>query len=188
MHRPLSALVAQRRHLILLVAFTVAGVLYGVVTSRLPAPHSHREFWISNLSTPWLVLPFLAGRAQRSTTWGFCTGALASIGGILGFYAPGLARSWEQGVGLDFYARWLAIAAVTGPLFGALGSWRDGRKSLATGIVIGLAFVFEPWAWTLHLGFLPRPYFLWVIEMASGLVVTSWLVASRLTRSSIRSI
>ena len=60
---------AMRRRLLLLAAFVLAGWAFGVLDSRIPMPSSSTVFWVGNLGSTWLVLPFLAGWAQRSRPW-----------------------------------------------------------------------------------------------------------------------
>src|SRR5512147_445910 len=78
---------ALLRNCLLLVAFVAGGGLFGRVISLIPSPSEVTMFWVSNLSSPWLVLAFLAGRSQRSKIWAVGAGALADVASIVGFYA-----------------------------------------------------------------------------------------------------
>ena len=54
----------MRRRLLFLIAFLVAGWLFGLLDSHIPMPSESSVFWAGNLGSPWIVLPFLAGWLQ----------------------------------------------------------------------------------------------------------------------------
>ena len=79
----------MRRRLLLIVAFMLAGWAFGVLDSRIPMPSSSTVFWVGNLGSTWLVLPFLAGWAQRSRPWALVGGLVTSEASMVGFFLLG---------------------------------------------------------------------------------------------------
>ncbi|WP_328291212.1 hypothetical protein OG218_00325 [Kineococcus sp. NBC_00420] len=98
---------------------------------------------VGNLSTPWLLLPLLAGSVGRSRTAGALWGLLTTFIGLGAFYVVvGLSIGLDGQRGFAAVPGWALANAVyfeagvvTGPLFGALGAWwqlrgrRAGRAS-----------------------------------------------------------
>src|SRR6266536_1304167 len=66
----------------------------------MPSPHSVTVFWVGNFSSPWPVLAFFAGRSQRSWIWAVCTGAVAEVACVFGFYGRFLSLD-PGGLGRD---------------------------------------------------------------------------------------
>ena len=76
----------MRRPWVLLVSCALAGLLLGMLMSSLPTPSTRTTFWIGNLSSPWAVLAFIAGRSQRSRIWAAGAGVAAEVACVAGFY------------------------------------------------------------------------------------------------------
>jgi hypothetical protein len=76
----------MRRSLVLMLLSILAGSLFGLGMSSIPSPHDVAIFWGGNFCAPWLVLAFLAGRAQRSWRLSALAGVAAGlVYGVFGF-------------------------------------------------------------------------------------------------------
>ena len=180
-----------------LLLFATAGALFGRAISIIPSPEVHDVFWVANLSSPWLLLPFLAGFGQRSYRWGAITGVAADVSCVLGFYAGflsldplryGLQASApllqvafaSLGNWLVFIAPWVGAAVTAGLLYGLLGCWWGRTRSILPAAMVATPFILEPIAWRLREGFFPRPAMLWVVEAMLG--VLTLLEMARVSR------
>jgi len=108
----------MRRYVLVLIGFTLAGWAFGVLDSRLPMPGSSTVFWAGNLGSPWLVLPFFTGWAQRSRRWACVGGGLVCTASMVGFFGPGGA--WGP-ASLGFVVSWLLVGALAGAVYGLFG-------------------------------------------------------------------
>jgi hypothetical protein len=106
-----------------LLALAVVACLLGVYAdqgSRLPVPWS----FIAEFGTPWVVLPFLAGRRSSKVWAGAALGASMLTLGLLSYYCWML---FVEEVALDTVIRhygspaWTALGAGVGAAFGLLG-------------------------------------------------------------------
>jgi hypothetical protein len=180
------------------VLSTVGAGLYGFVVSQIPSPHEITVFWVGNFASPWLVLAFLAGWAQRrSWVWAAVAGAVADVTCVVGFYHPyrvlfdrlalGLpdstpiatvvttgARLW-----LGAVAHWLVIAVLAGAAYGLLGLWWGRSRAVVAGVATGLPFIVEPLLWPLYLGRRQGPLILWIVEVIVGAALVIWVFAVR---------
>jgi hypothetical protein len=196
---PRPMLERMRRPWILLVLCALAGLLLGVLMSSLPAPTSVTTFWIGNLSTPWAVLAFGAGWAQRSRLWSAVAGAAAEIACVAGFYGQflvgdvvdprrlGFVDSTDAvtlvgtavGQWLWFIAPWVAVAIGAGIVYGLLGRWWGQSRSIVAGVALALPFIVEPAAWRVYVGFGQSPLVLWLVEVAVGITILGWVIGGR---------
>lgn len=107
---------------------------------------------LGNLSTPWVLVAFIAGIQSKRSRWGALLGFLATMSALVGFY---LLTSLVVDLGghsiLDDFGRelranpvWLASGVMSGPLFGALGAWWGKTRSLGASFVAGALMVGEP--------------------------------------------
>jgi hypothetical protein len=173
----------MRRHLLLLAGFTLAGLVLGVVAEHLPRPHAHLAFWVGNLSSTWIVVPFLAGWAQRSRIWAAIGGAMAAEAMVVGFYAF-LGHPWSLASLMHAFGFWLLtdptarMAAIAGPLYGLLGSEWGRSRWLPAGIAVGVPFLLEPWLWGVRLGYVPHPFVIWIVEGAVGAAILIFTTAT----------
>ena len=169
--------VKMPRRLLLIVAFMLAGWAFGVLDSRLPVPSSSTVFWLGNLGSTWLVLPFLAGWVQRSRPWALAGGLLASVASMVGFFL--LGGAWGP-ASLAFVASWILVGALAGAVYGLFGESWGRSRALLDGLALALPFVLEPWAWSLGLGYSQGRLPVWYAETAVGLLLLVWvIVASR---------
>jgi hypothetical protein len=107
---------------------------------------------VGNLSAPWLLVAFLPGLQSRSIAKGALIGLAATMLALAGFYLAvaltagyGL-HSLPAGVELAFGAnrRYFAAGLLSGPVFGAVGSWWSSRGTYRAAPVIGLLLLGEP--------------------------------------------
>ena len=179
---PLSACIlsAMRRRLLVLVGFTVAAWAFGALDSRIPMPSSSAVFWAGNLGSPWLVLPFLVGWAQRSRGWALAGGTLVCTASMVGFFGPGGA--WGP-TSFAFVASWLMVGALAGGLYGLFGHAWGRSRALLDGLALALPFVLEPLAWSLGLGYAQGAVPFWYVEMAVGVALLAWVVVANRRRA-----
>jgi hypothetical protein len=157
----------------------VAGA-YGYVMSLIPRPEAPDVFWAGNLCAPWLVLAFLAGRAQKSWPWAVGAGALADVACFLGSYAQ---EATDTG-SLGWYTaniQWLGAALLAGSLYGVLGCWWRRSRALVAGLAVAGGIVAEPAIWPVYdhvLGGGPvkGPWLFWAVEAAVGVAAAAWVV------------
>lgn len=101
---------------------------------------------IGNLSAPWLLVAFLPGLQTRSAVKGALLGVAATMLALAGFYLAvvlggGYAgHGLRAGLGLVLSAnrRYFAVGLLSGPLFGAVGSWWRARGIRATPLAAAL--------------------------------------------------
>jgi len=171
---------AMRRRLLLIVAFMLAGWAFGVLDSRIPMPSSSTVFWVGNLGSTWLVLPFLAGWAQGSRPWALVSGLVTSEASMVGFFL--LGGAWGP-ASFAFVASWLLVGALAGGAYGLFGESWGRSRALLDGLALALPFVLEPWAWSLGLGYAQGPLPIWYVETAVGLALLVWVVVASRRRA-----
>jgi hypothetical protein len=107
---------------------------------------------LGNLSTPWLLVPFIAGTRCVRVRAAALVGLLATAAALTGFY---LLTTFVTDLGghglvgdlrLEFAANrgYFEGGLLTGPLFGALGSWWRRDRTLPASIVAGVLLMAEP--------------------------------------------
>jgi hypothetical protein len=165
----------MRRGLLLIVVFTLAGWAFGVLDSRIPMPTSSTVFWIGNLGSTWLVLPFVAGWAQRSRPWAAAAGLVTSAASMVGFFL--LGGAWGP-ASLAFVASWLLVGALAGFAYGLFGESWGRSRALLDGLALALPFILEPWAWSQGLGYAQGPMPIWYVEAAVGLALLVWVIVA----------
>ena len=172
--------------------FAALALGFGVAVALLKGEAGGTRIILGNLSAPWLLLPFFAGRARRTPVSGAVSGGAVAVLSLVGFYAcAGAAYGMVNSHTVTTDAVYFVGAAISGPLFGALGYW--SRRSLAAGAVVGLTLVAEPVAqsrgWRLHgtqwagMSLLQRHPAIAAAEMLLGIAVGAWLLHHRATRA-----
>jgi hypothetical protein len=170
----------MRRPLLLLAAFALAGWLFGLLDSHIPMPTSATLFWLGNLGSPWIVLPFCAGWVQRSKQWALLSGAVTCSASMVGFFGPG--GGWGA-ASQPFVASWLAVALLSGAVYGLFGDgWRRSR-GLLDGLALAVPFILEPLAWSWGLGYSQGRLPIWYAEIVVGLALLVWVVAASRRRA-----
>ena len=140
--------------IVLLIAF-----VFGVVAAWAKGPGavsavSEVRNSFGNLSTPWLLVAFVAGSGFSRLRTAALAGLLATMAALVGFY---LLSSIVQDLGghgffadlrLELSANrgYLEGGLITGPLFGALGSWWRRTRTLPASILAGVLLMAEPLA------------------------------------------
>jgi hypothetical protein len=180
------------------LAALAVGFAFGAAEQYILASgHVTRGTWgptLSQLSAPWLVLPFLLGCSQVRPRRAAVLGLTVTLAGLAGYFtmmwSPVEGVPWSQ-----FAATWPTLLAsqwrnivgglFTGPLFGYLGQrWRTSRWWVSAAFVAG-AFCLEPLArWVA--GELWPPVFVWRAEVALGvtLALTFMFARPRLDRAA----
>lgn len=172
----------------------VVAAVYGALTSWLPAP-SDASFWMSNLSAPYLLFPFLAGAsAARSWRGAMLLGVLVDWTVVAAFYARSLYdpaviannhRLGQPTISLNQIVDWAAIQAdgpwlklgvAAGLAFGLLGLWWARSRSALGAAVIATPFILEPFAWRVYEGRWSMSAGLWATEAAVGVAVVGLLL------------
>jgi hypothetical protein len=198
--RRIACALMIRSPLIRLLLFGLVGAAFGRAISLIPSQEAQEVFWVANLSSPWLVLSFLAGFFQRSLRWAGTAGIVADVSCVLGFYAGflsldpqrlDLARStplFQVGLlslshWLVFIAPWVLFAIGAGVIYGLAGYWWARTGSLLPVAMVTIPFMIEPLLWRIRMGFFQAPAMLWVIEVSVG--VAAFAVMTRLTRRPV---
>jgi hypothetical protein len=171
----------MRRRLLLLIAFIVAGWVFGVLDSRIPLPSKPAAFWVGNLGSPWIVLPFFVGWAQRSRGWALAGGVLTCTASMVGFFGPGGA--WGP-ASAALVASWLLVGALAGCVYGLFGHAWGRSRALLDGLALAVPFILEPWAWLLSLGRAQGSVPCWYVETAVGVALLVWIVVASRWRAA----
>jgi hypothetical protein len=155
---------------------------------------------IGNVSAPWLLLPFaasaLAGRTR--TAAGATIGLAVSIVAMLGFYVTNAAvldlgpHPWlvDLRLAVEGGRMYMALALLSGPMFGALGAIWQRQHSAMLGVAVASLLVFEPAAWLLYqrgVDSIVVGYpLVWAVEVGFGILGCrlAFLRARRLGRSA----
>jgi hypothetical protein len=154
---------------------------FGVFDAHLAAGGVGHWFWVSQMSAFWLLLPFLAGALERSALGAALIGLAVTLAALLTFYVP---DSYDLHQSLRVAHPYIVGGFVTGPLFGVFGyRWRRARSVLGA-LILSAAFCLEPLVWRHRLGFVPRPTYVWDLEVLTGLVLAACLTLSVLRRRS----
>lgn len=141
------------------ISAPLAGVGLGILTNLAQGGLPGASNQIANSGAVWCVPAFAAGALaagghlalRKSVLAGLCT----TVGLVVGYY--GYAELGRSGMGSPFWPLvWLAVALISGPLFGAAGAWwRRGhtapRRVLGPASLAGV-FGMEAiqYAWVLH--------------------------------------
>jgi hypothetical protein len=107
---------------------------------------------LGNLSTPWLLVAFLAGTTCSRLRAGALLGLLATTAALASFY---LWNSIVQDLGADSFLGDLRLelsanrgylegGLITGPLFGTLGAWWRATRTLRASVLAGVLLMAEP--------------------------------------------
>lgn len=178
-------------------------LVYGVLTSWLPAP-SDATFWMSNLSAPYLLFPFLAGAsAARSWRGAMLLGVLVDWVLVAAFYARSLydpseiANNHRQGqpaISVNQIMHWAAIQAdgpwlklgiAAGLAFGLLGMWWARSRSVLGALAVAAPFIVEPFAWRVYEGRWSMSVGLWATETAVGVALLGLLLILASSRKKV---
>ena len=158
--RTLPVATPTRGWILATVAASGAGLALGVLTNLAQGWLPGEWNQIANSGAVWSVVAFVAGAlpaGRVSLPAAAVAGLCAESGLVVGYY--GYAEFGRDGMGsLLAPLVWLAMAVISGPIFGIAGAWwRNGRTGMRR--VLGLAAVAGlfgseglHYAWTLHYG------------------------------------
>ncbi len=106
---------------------------------------------IANLSTPWLLVGFVAGTGFSRLRTGALAGLVATMVALTGFY---LVKALVHGNDLGFVGDlrfelsanrgYLQGGIVTGLAFGVLGAWWQKRRTWRASVLAGALLMAEP--------------------------------------------
>ena len=175
-----------KRSAALVVVLLCASALFGAADQYVGSLSAHPwGAYVSGLSAPWLLLPFLVGATQRTPRAAVMMGAACTFVALIGYALMTLSPMENAHLSvasmLAFLRagnyRWFVAGAVTGPLFGRGGwAWRHGRVGWAVFAVA--AFCLEP-LFHLVLGSPIRVAAVWQGEVLLGVVAAvclgSWV-------------
>lgn len=164
-----------------LLLAVVGAVIFGCLDARLYLGRG-AGFWVSNVSSVWLLLPFVAGAAATRTRRGAIgLGTTLTMSAFAAFYGWTVVHHANQFTSRDVL--FLVGGGVSGPLFGLLGRVWATHRSWVLGLPLVVAFVGEPYAWYRHVGRLPNPHVIWTVEVAVGIgLAGAFIVANRAKR------
>jgi Family of unknown function (DUF6518) len=107
---------------------------------------------LGNLSTPWLLVAFFAGMQSPQIGRGAFLGFVATLCALGGFYLLSTLVENLGGHGfigdlrleLSGNRAYFEGGVITGPIFGALGSWWRRRPTARTSLLAGGLLIAEP--------------------------------------------
>jgi hypothetical protein len=100
---------------------------------------------LGNVSTPWLLVAFLAGAQARRLRSGALLGLAATCVALGAFYAlTTLLIRIDLRTELVANRAYFEGGLVTGLVFGALGAWWARRRTLSATVVAGALMMAEP--------------------------------------------
>ncbi|HUR76276.1 MAG TPA: DUF6518 family protein [Sporichthya sp.] len=148
----------------------VVAALFGAGLYQLHRFEGVVWFAANRTSAAWLLLPFVVGAFQVDRLRAIAFGLAAPVVALISFYA--FSPWWgERLYTVPYYQLWFVGAAVTGPVFGALGHLWWSRRSLLAACAVALAFCLEPFAWVAMRGELHGPTLVWQAEALAGIAL-----------------
>jgi len=179
----------------------LVGVVFGAADQYLGSltPFVALGAWtvsVSQMSAPWLLLPFAFGCTQDRARRAILLGLVATLAALAGYFAMAVSPLEGVALGQIPHAALAEISSnftpahpvilgglVTGPLFGLLGQrWRVSRSWIVAALIAG-AFLLEPLARVAD-GQLLGPTWVWAAEIALGIgLMTGLLLAGNVARS-----
>lgn len=135
----------QGRSWRVVVLLAIGTVALGAVLAVVKGQDYGLGYFVGNLSTPYLLAAFFAGRAMRGR------GGAASVGVVMTWLTLGAfylsaetVFGYPSGSMTRFYLEWFIAGAFSGTVLGLLG-W-ESRARVRLRYVLPLAFVLEPFA------------------------------------------
>lgn len=130
-----------RTSVLLALGTMVLGAVLAVVKGR----DYGLGYFVGNLSTPYLLAAFFAGRTVGSRAGAALVGVLMTWLTLAAFYVTAEAVfGYPSGSMTRFYAEWFLAGALSGTVLGLLG--RKSRERPRLRYVLPLALVLEPFA------------------------------------------
>ena len=164
----------------------VLSAAFGAGDQYLGSGHVFGIGWptdVSQLSAPWILLPFVVGATQRDPKRAALLGLACTYAALLGYGVMTLSPA--EGAHLTVASlrgflynnrTWFVGGLATGPLFGWFGQqWRSGTM-LAGALLVAAAFCLEPLARRLSVN--PIRYArVTVVEVVAGLLFAAFVLA-----------
>jgi hypothetical protein len=142
---------------------------------------------LSQLSAPWLLLPFVFGCSQLRLNRAALIGLVATVAGLFGYFLMTLGPFDAGHASLNLHAArgvltsnaWvIAGGLVTGPFYGLLGQrWRT-RRAWVSAILVAGAFCLEPLAETAANRTFPGASTVWPLEVVVGLLLAAYFLVT----------
>src|SRR4051794_15267461 len=151
----LPVVLARVRPLVVVAVAALVGALMSWATAQgrtsVTTASSVRDA-IGSLSTPWLVIPFLAGATRPQFRSGVLLGLASTIAALTGWYVYAAATQDLGGASLaidlrlEFAANrlWFLLGLLSGPVFGGIGAWWRSSCRLSAGVVVAALLIGEP--------------------------------------------
>jgi hypothetical protein len=142
---------------------------------------------LSQLSAPWLLLPFAFGCSQLRANRAALIGLVVTVAGLFGYFLMTLgpfegghaSLNLRAARGLLLSNTWIiAGGLVTGPLYGLIGQrWRT-RRAWMSAVLVTAAFCLEPLAETAANRRFPGASEVWPLEVLTGLILVVYFFAT----------
>lgn len=135
----------RSRFALVLLGALAFGVVAALVEGKSGGEGSLAELRnsLGNLSTPYLLIAFIAGTLCARLRTGALAGLAAISSALLGYYVVSALVVGELGV-FSSNRGYLQGGVFAGLAFGALGAWWGQRRRLSASIVAGLLLMAEP--------------------------------------------
>ncbi|MCL8209300.1 MAG: hypothetical protein K6V97_14710 [Actinomycetia bacterium] len=170
------------------------GLLFGGAVEQLGGlPFAPWAWTTSQLSAPWLLLPFAFGTAAQRAAKAAALGLTVTLCGLVGYVLMLSGAAGHSPHGLTpsvvlhearTQAPWFVAGSVSGPLYGVLGQrWRCFRWWPSALLAAG-ALALEPVA-LVAVGRTFGPSQVYIAESAAGLALGAWFVTC--TRRRVRA-
>ena len=150
----------------------IGSALFGILDASVYELDSGWAFWLANLVSLWLLMPFVFGTGFRKPLVSALLGLATTQVALLAFYLW-LANFQISGMPFQwlFMSNYVAAGLVTGPLFGWMGGLWATRRWSAAGLILAAAFLIEPFAWRIYLGRWQPVFLLSVAEVVAGVIM-----------------
>jgi hypothetical protein len=172
------------------LAIVIGGLIFGAGDQYLGTVHavSAIGWWsisVSQLSAPWLILPFLVGMTQERPRRAAVAGLVVTLAALTGYFL--MTLSPMEGVHLSLVnIRGLLSSnqlneiggLIFGPLFGWLGYRWHARRWWPAAALVTCALCLEPFAVTVVGRNVGRSGLVWAFEIVFGVAVGIWFLAS----------
>ena len=163
----------------------IVGLLFGGAVEHLGSLAFGPWAWtLSQLSAPWLLLPFAVGSTEQRAAKAAVLGLMATLFGVVG-YVMMLSVSAGSGRGgltasivlheAFTQARWFLAGAVSGPLYGLLGQRWHRFRWWPSALLAAGSLCLEPVVLA-AVGRTFGPSVVYVAETATGLALGAYFV------------
>lgn len=167
-----------------LIALVLAAAVVGVGFQVLKGDGTDAlRYVLGNLAAPWLVVPFVGGRAVRSPVRGALVGAVLAIVSLMAFYAALEVRTHSLSVHVaSNYLLFCTAGAVAGAVVGCIASLSRRSELWWLTLCLPALFVLEPVAAfgvAFSGGRTPTNDVVWAVELVLGVIGAALFVRRR---------